>query len=223
MQQISISTYHEYILEAIFSLREGLKISKSSHESSDLLEMQNGIFGEIYCRYSFLMLANALEAGANALLLSVYSDTDIFDEIENLNTLFKFQLFCRSFDKLLPRGNHRCSRIKELIRCRNEFVHPKPRKVGFKVDEDNLVVDYDIQKTNERHYPHYFAELKPYHVMLALEDTLDFISWICFDICKLSVADGTLRLGLNSYSATGDIDIIEAEYGKKFDKRSFGK
>lgn len=224
MNQVSISTYHEYILEGIASLRQGLSISKASFETSDLLEMQDGVLGEMYCRYSFLMLANSLEAAANALLFSAYNtEKEFYEEVEKLNTLLKFQLFCRSFGAVLTRGDNRYSRVKELISCRNEFVHPKPRRVYFAFDPENSSVNYKIKRSPERQYPHYFADLKPYHVLYALEDTLAFISWVCFDTCKLGISEGTLKLGLNSYGATSDIDIIEAEYSKKFDKRSFGK
>ena len=54
---ITISTYHEYPLEAIVVLREGLQ--------------RKELEGEIFSRYSFLLIANSLEAAANALLLSL--------------------------------------------------------------------------------------------------------------------------------------------------------
>lgn len=60
------------------------------------------------------------------------------------------------------------------------------------------------------------------HVLTALEDTLKFLSWICFDICKMQIEDGAFRLGLNSYGSTSDIDIIGIKYNINFDKRTFG-
>jgi hypothetical protein len=148
--QVSISTYHEYILEGISALRQGLQIVKFSQETSDILEMQDVIFGEIYCRYGFLMIANSLEAAGNALVFSVHDDKAFYEEAEKLNTLFKFQLFCRSFGGLIPQGNHHYSRIKELISCRNEFVHPKPRKVDYNFDPDSPVINYDIKENQNK-------------------------------------------------------------------------
>lgn len=221
MNHITTSTYHEFILEGISSLRQGLKISKNSFESDSPLEMQEGIFGEMYCRYSFLMIANSLEAAANALILSQYKE--LYKDIEKLATLLKFQLFCKSYGKLLISGDHRYSRIKEIIACRNEFVHPKPAKTEFVSNGITLNPELKIKKTGERQYPYYFPELKPFHVLQALEDTLAFISFVCFDVCQLKIDEGTLMLGFGSYSATSDLNYIELEYNRKFDKRSFGK
>ena len=47
--------------------------------------------------------------------------------------------------------------------------------------------------------------------MTALEDALTFLSWVCFDICKLEIQEEASRLGLGSYSSTADIDIIGIE------------
>jgi hypothetical protein len=61
------------------------------------------------------------------------------------------------------------------------------------------------------------------HVLTALEDTLAFLSWVCFDTCKLEIQDGALRLGLGSFGSNADIDIIGVDNSIKFDKRTFGQ
>jgi hypothetical protein len=203
----SISNYHEYIQEAILSLRVGLQLKS--------------IEGEIISRYSFLMISNAIEAGANALLKSLEHDKEYYEELEKLNTLLKIKVFCTSLGKKLDTGNVKFGRVKDIIICRNDFVHPKPKIVEYEFNS-NSEIEYDISRTKNRYYPLYFSEIKPSHSLTALQDALEFISWICFDICQFTIQEGALKLGLNSYGSTSDIYFIEADYNLKFDKRSFG-
>lgn len=224
MNQVPISTYHEYILEAIYSLRLGLayfEIAKGV--PSDIGSDDSIIIAEINCRYSFLMIANSLEAAANALLLSLNLDNEYYEELERTNTLVKYKLFCDFSGKRLDQGDVKLSRIKDIISCRNEFVHPKPKRVKFTIDPNTSEIDYEIRKTKNRNYPIYFSEIKPNHVIKALEDTLAFLSWVCFDICELEIKDGAYKLGLDSYGSTADIDVIEDENNIQFDKRTFGR
>ena len=221
---VAISTYHEYILEAIFSLRQGLSYYQNSKlVPEDIGSDYSGITGEINCRYSFLMISNSLEAAANALLLSLKLNKEYYEELEKLNTLVKFKLFCDFSGKRLDQSNIIYGRVKDIISCRNEFVHPKPKTVNYNIDSKTTSIEYDIKKTKTRNYPLYFNEIKPELVLIALEDVLAFISWVCFDTCGLEIQDGSLRLGLNSYGDTADIDIIANEYNRNFDKRTFGR
>ena len=222
--QASISTYHEYILEAIYALRHGLKFFEQAKLVPPDVGSDHSMFiAEINSRYSFLMISNSLEAAANALLLSLNLDKEYYEELEKTNTLVKFKLFCDFMGKRLDQGDVRYSRIKDIISCRNEFVHPKPQKATYNIDIDTSQIVFDIKKTKNRNYPTYFSEIKPEHVLLALEDCLKFLSWVCFDNCKLDIQDGALRLGLGSYGSTSDIDAIGHDYKIKFDKRTFGK
>ncbi|MBL7765387.1 MAG: hypothetical protein JNJ58_04805 [Chitinophagaceae bacterium] len=222
--QTSISTYHEYIFEAICALRFGLAhFENGKFVPADIGSDQSMLSAELNCRYSFLMISNSLEAAANALLLSLSLDTAYYEELERTSTLVKFKLFCDFSGKRLDQGDIKFGRIKELISCRNEFVHPKPLKAFYRIDDLTSDTRFEIKSTRNRNYPIYFSEIKPSHVLTALEDTLIFISWVCFDICKLDIQDGALRLGFGSYGSTGDIDFIGENYEIKFDRRTFGQ
>jgi len=222
--QTSISTYHEYILEAIYCLRQGLSFYEHAKEvPADIVSDNSMLIAEVHSRYSFLMIANSLEASANALLLSLKLDKEYYEEIERTSTLVKFKIFCDFNGQRLNQGDIKYSRIKDLINSRNEFVHPKPKKATYSIDNGTGEIKFDIQKTKNRKYPHYFNEIKPFHVLTALDDTLTFLSWVCFDTCKLGIQDGALRLGLGSYGNTADIDIISIDNNIKFDKRTFGQ
>jgi hypothetical protein len=203
-----VSTYHEYLNEATAALHLGLKYP--------------GLAGDLFCRYSLLLIANSLEAAANAMLLSLNLDKDYYDELEKLGTLLKFKTYCNFKGKKLDNGNVKIARIKDLISCRNEFVHPKPKQVLFNLNFDTNQVEFDLVKTKNRNYPLYFSEIKHNHTLTALEDVLSFVSSVCFDICELNVKDGSMMLGIGSCSSTGDIDILGHENQIKFDHRSFG-
>jgi hypothetical protein len=125
--------------------------------------------------------------------------------------------------KRLDQGDIKFARIKEIISCRNEFVHPKPRKASYTIKSSTSEIKFNTKSSKNRNYPTYFSEIKPQHVLTALEDALTFLSWLCFDICKLEIQEGAFRLGLDSYGSSADIDIIEIENKIKFDKRTFGK
>lgn len=222
--QTSISTYHEYILEAIYSLRLGVTFYENAKQvPADIGSDQSMLNAEINSRYSFLMISNSLESAANALLLSLNLDKEYYEELERTSTLVKFKLFCDFLGKRLDQGDIKFGRIKDIISCRNEFVHPKPRKANYRIDNSTSEIMFEVKSTKNRNYPTYFSEIKPSHVMTALEDTLIFISWVCFDICKLGIQDGALKLGFGSYASTADIDIIGNDYEIKFDKRTFGQ
>src|SRR4051812_15954768 len=103
---VAISTYHEYMIEATSALRLGLDFHKKFLElPENTTSDSSGYFAAMNCRYAFLMIANSLEAAANALLLSKRYSNDYYQELEKLNTLLKFKLFCNLQGKQLDSGN----------------------------------------------------------------------------------------------------------------------
>ena len=221
--KISISTYHDYILEAINTLFIGLQYYEcaklvprdvGSDSSMDLANM--------HIRYSFLMICNSIEAAANALLKSIGLNKYYYEELERLKTLLKFQIFCDFNGKRLDQGDVKYARIKDIVLCRNEFVHPKPRKVNVSFSSGDSEVTYEVTHTKERNYPLYIKLIEPLQVIDALEDTLAFISWICFDVCSLELKKGAMMLGLDSIQSQAAILEIGEMYSKSFDRRTFG-
>ena len=152
--QTSISTYHEYILEAIYTLRHGLSFyERAKLIPPDIGSDQSMIIAEINCRYSFLMISNSLESAANALLLSLNLDKEYYDELERTSTLVKFQLFCDFRVERLNQGDIKFGRIKDIVSCRNEFVHPKPRKANYSIGNLTSEIKFDVKSTKNRNYP----------------------------------------------------------------------
>ena len=221
--EISTSTYHEYILEAISALRFGLQYNEEAKLVPKDVGSDSSIdIANMYTRYSFLMRSNSIEAAANALLISVKLNKKYYEELERLNTMLKFQIYCNLNGKRLNQGDVKYARIKEIINCRNEFVHPKPKIINVNFTSDDSEIGYEVKKTKNRNYPLYFIMINPYQVIDALEDTLAFISWICFDICKFSIKEGAMKLGLDSTESRAEILDIGELYSRSFDRRSFG-
>ena len=217
-----ISTYHEYVLEGSFSLRIGLTNITKSYNISDEIEKETLVnIANLNCRYSFLMFANALEAAANALLMHSTQDKSLYFDLEKQKTLLKFRIFCKLHGKELNISDQRYNNIKELIQVRNEFVHPKPKDVEFVDEKDLLNLELNTKKTKSKTYPLYFGEINEQHAIEALKDILDFIAWVCFDICELPIGDGALILGLGTVCGNNDIEHISRMVNTEFDYRTF--
>ncbi len=164
--QTIISNYHEYILEAIYSLWHGLNLfQKIKKENADFIPSEESLVAQMASRYTFLMIANSIEAAANALLLSLNLGQNVYIELEKVNTLLKFNLFCQFLNKTLDQGDAKYNHIKEIINCRNEFVHPKPSWVSYSIEPITQEIKYDIKETGSRKYPMYFSEIKPKHAL----------------------------------------------------------
>ncbi len=154
---ITIDTYHEQMCEALCALRSGLRF----YENASQLEEDDLEKGDLYldagmqCRYAFLLAANALEAAANALLLELDSSRALYEDLERLQTLLKFEVVCLAHGKKLDRGNALYGGIVDVVKCRNEFVHPKPRKTWVELTQDGSDVEISVSKTKNERLSHF--------------------------------------------------------------------
>jgi hypothetical protein len=220
---ITIDTYQEHMCEAFSALRSGLSFLQHAEgrEEDDAERHWLYLKAGMQCRYAFLLAANALEAAANALLLDLGTSRALYGDFEKLQTLLKFEVVCLARGKKLDRGNELYARMKEVVKCRNEFVHPKPRKVTGELTQDGRDVEIKVAKTKARCYPTSFSLFEPKHALEAIGDILAFVSWIVFDVCEHDIQDGSMRLGHGSRISSGDVILLGKEYG--FDTRSFGE
>lgn len=146
---ITIDTYHDYMCEALDSLRSGLACFREATKISEEDDLKKGWLYKdagIRCRYAFLTAANALEASANALLLDLEISRALYEDFEKLSTLLKFEVVCMAHGKKLDRSNNLYGRIKEIVQCRNEFVHPKPSKAICELSSDGLDLEIKVKK-----------------------------------------------------------------------------
>lgn len=215
--KVVISTFYEYFDEGAAALRLALYFKKLS--KIDENESEASVACDMNSRYAFLMFANGLEAAANALLLDIKLPDDTYKELEKLDTMTKIYLHCNLKNNSIDKGNHLNCFIKEIIRSRNEFVHPKPKDVDIYLNNDMPTLK--IKKTKSKNYPLYFSAINLEHSVEALKDILAFLSWILFDVCKYSSNQGRFAVGYGSFGNTSDIDFIGRELKIKFDLRLF--
>jgi len=209
--------------EAFAALRFGLASFEKAEESQDDSAGRNWLYVEagMQCRYAFLLAANALESAANALLLGLKTSVPLYEDLERLPTLLKFEVVCMAYGKKLDRGSNLYANIKDVVKCRNEFVHPKPREAAGILTNNGKDVEINVTRTRARNYPIYFGIFEPKHARQAIGDILAFLSWVVFDICRFPIMKGTMLLGRDSYGSTGDVIILAHKYG--FDTRTFGE
>jgi hypothetical protein len=82
-----------------------------------------------YGRSSIFTSALLLEAVANCLIADI--EGKFRDEADRLPVIAKFDLYARLNSKLLDRGRIEVQRISELIKLRDQFVHPKVKAKPF--------------------------------------------------------------------------------------------
>lgn len=221
--EMTIDTFYEYMDESfgVLSIASNLKDEDErdpGDPDADFYRPNESMVCRL-SRYGFLLSSMALESGANALIKNISSTNSIYEDYEKLPTLLKYEIFCMYHGKEIDRGNTKYQNVKNIINCRNEFVHPKPReaKVLTSNDGDHLV----SSKENKANYPMYLNFIMLEHSISAIGDIANFTSWILFDICELDIQKGCLTLGLDTYSSTGSMYKIWDI--KNFDRRVFAK
>lgn len=197
--------------EAFYALRRGLSFFATAQQEDEDVAHHSYTAAGTDCRYAFLLAANALEAAANALLLGLDTGRSSYSDMEKLPTLLKFEIFCLAKGKRIDRSNDLYGRVKDVVRCRNEFVHPKPTDALVELTANGSDVEVKVAKTRTRGYPMSFCMFEPTHAREAIGDILAFVAWVVFDICKFEMKDGALIIGHQSCGSTGSISLVGSE------------
>jgi hypothetical protein len=206
--------------EAIFAvvqahrLKEGAMQMRTDGDDThgpDSLLRDSGVLA----RYAFLLPCNALENSAYSVLANCGKlSQSLTDEIDKLNTFNKFEVFALVHGKLIDRGDGRYGKAKQVIKCRNELVHPKGLDVlmhpGFAKAEPRLV--------GGREYPSAFDFGEVEQAVTMIGDILGFIGWVVFDVCRFSPKDGHTLINGAIQSWTSDLDVAHELW--KYDLRS---
>lgn len=221
--EITIDTFYEYMDESfgVLSIANNLKEDdeRNPGDPNSAFYRPNEYMVSRLSRYSFLLSSMALESGANALIKKISNTNSMYEDYEKLPTLLKYETFCMYNGKIIDRGNTKYQNVKNIIYCRNEFVHPKPREAKVLTSENGeLLVS---SKENKNNYPVYLNFIMLDHSISAIGDIANFTSWILFDLCRFEIEDGCLTLGLDTYSSTGSMDKIWNI--KNFDRRVFAR
>jgi len=180
MGEAVYSMVHSHRLKA-----EALRMQSEGDNTNSPAELlgDSGLFA----RYAFLSASNAFENCAYTILAhSGKLSSSLIDELDRLSTLNKFEVFALMHGKSIDRGDDRYSRAKQVIRCRNEFVHPK----GLMVEIQSSPEKAACRPAGGRDYPMAFDFLEVEHAVAMIGDILKFVAWVVFDICKFSPDQG---------------------------------
>ena len=221
--RMSAHRYCALMGEAIYSLvqsyrmkQRATQLERGGDDSSTGYSMMSE--SEIFARYAFLLASNALENCAFSLLAnSKKLSSPLLEDIDKLSTLNKFELFSLIHGKEVIRGDDRYAKVKEVIKCRNAFVHPKCIMVPMKRNPDRPIP----KVVGTREYPLAFEFVEVEQVALMIGDILRFIAWVVFDICGFSLAEGEQLISDGSKWWINSFDFAEQTW--KYDLRSFGE
>lgn len=217
--KIEAHYYGAIMLEAItaavssFGLLEQAKTENNPHAKLEC-DRSSGI----YARYAFQTACIAAEAGANALLESAANmGKSLYNDLENLKTLNKYEVYALVNGTPLDRGSNIYSAMKSVISHRNKFFHPKRVQVSL---ADHGRLNSDIAKSTVSCSVPALDLLGPHNAIPMVADILKFIAWVVCDTCKHTEQEGAGLLSRGIGVTTGD--LISANRDMGYDIRSFG-
>lgn len=90
-----------------------------------------------HSRASIMASTFTLECAANALMISLSLSSNLGEVMDRLPLLSKFDLYLKiqTQDLALDPGDARVSKVAELVRIRNAFVHPKVTHIDVELGE----------------------------------------------------------------------------------------
>jgi hypothetical protein len=172
---------------------------------------------ELFSRYAFLLASNALENCAHSILAnSEKLSSSLLEDIDKIGTINKFEIFALIHGSTVNRGDGRYSKIREVIKCRNAFVHPKNLMVPVESDGVRGIP----RVVGNRNYPLAFEFMEIEQVAHMIGDILRFISWVVFDVCKYKIEEAPHLISDDSQWWMNDLEVGERLWG--YDFRSFG-
>jgi len=130
------------------------------------------------------------ECAANCLIHSLELSASLYIEIEKLPTLAKFEFFLsqRFPKKGFDYGFKQVAAIKELLKLRNEYVHPKVEREKYeKIGEGTWAADYGNTKILKIPYDIDIWQIK--HSIFALKSVMDFLNLFLLDWCKMETSE----------------------------------
>lgn len=150
-------------------------------------------------RAAVIACALAVESCANCLLDSLDISSQSASELERLPTITKLDVSIRlhtSGLKSIDRGDNQVSKIAELVKVRNEFVHPKRQTLDAEwgVDPEDpegykIEVEYSEKFHQQLGIPKTGLHWNSGHAISAAEATFEFFDFLFRDLLQLDVGE----------------------------------
>jgi len=208
--------------EAIYALVRAQRLRQESlcmQRDGDNTQTPAALLSDagLFARHAFLLACNALENSAYTILANSGNlSSSLAEDIDRLSTLNKFEVFALSHGKTIDRGDDRYAKLKQVIKCRNDFVHPKGLSVQIHSDPEKA----EARLSGGREYPVAFDFIEVDQVASMIGDILRFVAWVVFDVCGFSPSEGAKLI--NGKIKWWIIDFHDAQNLWKYDLRSLG-
>src|SRR5262245_29195615 len=150
-------------VHAVVSSHDWIEHAATDCSDDDVAEYDCRMNAGIMARYGFLTACIAVECGANALLESAPGvGKSLYEDLEKLGTLNKFELFALLRGNPLDRGCDIFGKMKEVWKLRNDFFHPKAKELEFVPGQPDRFVERSI---GNRNYPTALDALEYVHAV----------------------------------------------------------
>ncbi len=176
--------FRRYFTDAASFVSDALESPGKDHKSNERQRRMT--------RSAIAFSALALESAANCCLDALRLPKDSFEDFEKLPTLAKFDLFLTRVNgkQLLDREHVLVRPIRNLISCRNEFVHSKVRKEQAQAGrvEPKIWLPLGL--------PHNSDYWQPLHAVKCFTVLADFLNYFFFELCGYPIKgiDGRNRV-----------------------------
>jgi len=147
-------------------------------------------------RYAKAAVTNAvlaIEAGANSCLARMTYPEIVVKQLDKLPVVDKYDvLYVSMLGKKLDRGCRHFQAIKELFQLRNQYVHPKIKKVEMKIKSSGngrktYQKDMEYKKTSPvLKIPYDFSTWTGEHSRSVVKATISFLNYFFVELCGLN-------------------------------------
>lgn len=161
---------------------------------------------------SVLHCVFCLEATANSLLSDLDYSSRLREATDRFQTLEKFEFVLYHISqRIMDRGTRQVQAVAQLLKVRNDYVHPKIRSADGAFSEANKTVDYPDEKYDVLGIP---VEPRRWHydsAKLALVTTDNFLRYYLLDLCGFTPPDAmaTLLPVLNTPDGPKQVFVVE--------------
>lgn len=168
-----------------------------------------------HARAAVIACALTVESCANCLLDSLDIASQSANEIERLPTMTKFDVCIRIHSsglKSINRGDSRVAKIAELLKLRNEFVHPKRHALDAEWGGSESPGEYRIefQYSDKSHVllgiPKTSLHWNSAHARSVAESTFVFFDYLFRDLLQFDVGEVYHLVGNRMVAGFSDKD-----------------
>lgn len=174
-------------------------------DSIDLLEFgqdpEFDSFGSTFARSSILSSMLLPEVAANTCLETLNLERSIFQDVDKLSVLAKFDFYVRTTyrNRRIDRGVTAVQGLQEIKRLRDDYVHPKRKRLDWERVTFDEEEGYEEHVSMPEHTPFLQIPRNPScwgieHAATVMASAHSFLCYMFKDLCRLSATRTTALL-----------------------------